>query len=215
MPTPDPCRGWAPLLAAAAVEDLTGSERVSLDGHLDGCAACRGNLAELRRTLAVLPAADVDHLDHPSGVPTGLDRRIFDTITRNARTRRHAVIISVTGVAAGVLVLLYLAFAFTGGGASTGERVQLADAGGVHAVATLEPRPWGTQIRLQIDGFAPATTCNVWLERPNGTRVPAGTFTSLRQRPLDVVLATSLPRDQAVAVGVTSTEGEELRAVLH
>jgi hypothetical protein len=50
----------------------------------------------------------------------------------------------------------------------------------------------------------------VWLERPDGERVPAGTFRGVRDRELTVVLASALPVGQAVAVGVSAEDGTTL-----
>jgi hypothetical protein len=46
----------------------------------------------------------------------------------------------------------------------------------VDVSATLEPRPWGSDVRVQVRGFRPGTLCTVWLRRSDGTRVPAGSF---------------------------------------
>jgi hypothetical protein len=44
------------------------------------------------------------------------------------------------------------------------------------AQATLEPRPWGSEVNVRVRGFRPGTLCTVWLRRENGTKVTAGSF---------------------------------------
>ena len=77
----------------------------------------------------------------------------------------------------------------------------------VLATATLEARPWGTQIRLDAEGLAPGQVQNVWLERADGSRVPAGTFTAVEGRQVHVTLAAALGRVQARAVGISGPDG--------
>ena len=47
---------------------------------------------------------------------------------------------------------------------------------GVSVDARLEPRPWGSDLTVDVRGFRPGTMCTVWLRRGDGTRVPAGSF---------------------------------------
>ena len=82
-------------------------------------------------------------------------------------------------------------------------------ASGVDASAGLDSKTWGTEMVLS-GGFAPGQQFFVWLERADGSRVPAGSFTGIRSDSIEVTLASSLPTAQAVAVGITNGEGEDL-----
>ncbi len=42
--------------------------------------------------------------------------------------------------------------------------------------AALEPRPFGTQIRMMVGGIRSGTLCRVYLLRSGGGRVAAGSF---------------------------------------
>lgn len=213
MPTLDPCRAWHPLVAALASDDLAADERTTVGAHLDGCAVCRADLDDLRRVAAALPAADPSKLDEHRHPPRGLDRRVFTMIAaQQRRSTYRRVVAGALGVAATIAIVL--AITVTRRIEPAEERVRLASSAEVHVQASLGARAWGTQIALRSDGFAPGTTCSAWLERSDGSRVPAGSFTSLRGRTVTVLLASSVPIDQAVAVGLTSANGKQLRTLL-
>jgi anti-sigma factor RsiW len=213
MPTPDPCRAWHPLVAALAVDDLSADERTAVGAHLDGCAACRADLDDLRRAAAALPAADPSKLNEHRHPPRELDRRVFTMIATQRRRRTHQrVVAGALGVAAAISIVLGVTV--TRRVEPAKQWVQLASSAHVQVQASLGAKAWGTQISLRSDGFAPGTTCSAWLERSDGTRVPAGSFTSLQGRTVTVLLASSVPSSQTVAVGLTSTNGQQLRTVL-
>lgn len=213
MHTPDPCRAWHPLVAALAIDDLAANERTSVGAHLDGCAACRADLDDLRRVTAALPAADPTKLDEHRLPPRRLDGQVFTLIAAQERRRTYRrAFAGMLGVAAAISIVLAVTAAQRV--ETPEERVQLASSADVHVQASLGSRAWGTQISLRADGFAPGTTCSAWLERADGTRAPAGSFTSLRGRTVTVLLASSVPIDEAVAVGVTSANGQQLRTAL-
>lgn len=78
------------------------------------------------------------------------------------------------------------------------ERAQRVNAG--------SSRPWGTQIHLEGEGFAPGQQYNVWLEADD-THIPAGTFTGVANKRITVTLASALPQSQAVAIGISQSDG--------
>jgi anti-sigma-K factor RskA len=77
----------------------------------------------------------------------------------------------------------------------------------VNGVATFENKTWGTEIRLQARGFTPGQQYNVWLERADGTRVGAGTFTGVTHPPVIVTLSSALAESHAVAIGISQPDG--------
>jgi hypothetical protein len=88
-----------------------------------------------------------------------------------------------------------------------GERVALS-AAGVEGDATLEARAWGTQIQLAATGFIPGLHYTVWLERADGSHIAAGTFMGVRNRKLNVVLASALSSSEAIAIGISEPDGD-------
>ncbi|HEV8298597.1 MAG TPA: zf-HC2 domain-containing protein, partial [Acidimicrobiales bacterium] len=59
----DACRDRQGDLAALALGRLVVEDEARVQAHLDGCDSCRRALAELRRTVRALPAADLTRLD--------------------------------------------------------------------------------------------------------------------------------------------------------
>ena len=74
---------------------------------------------------------------------------------------------------------------------------------GVALDATLQPRPWGSEISVQVRGITPGTRCEVWLRRADGTRVPAGSFRYRYEGGSDeAALSSALRPSQARAIGI-------------
>jgi hypothetical protein len=77
----------------------------------------------------------------------------------------------------------------------------------VDGVVALEERSWGTEIHLRAEGFTPGQQYNVWLERADGSRVGAGTFTGVTHPPVVVTLSSALAESHAVAIGISQPDG--------
>ena len=201
---PEACPEWRGHLAAEALGELAGPERDALVAHLDGCASCRAALVELRGTAAALSRADVSRVAAPADPPAGLVGDVSKRLERE-RARRRRRVLAALAVAAALIVATIAAVQLRpdhGGGE------QLALVGpGLDGQVTLDARSWGTEIHLEGAGFTPGAQYNVWLERADGDRVGAGTFTGVRQRSVAVVLASALPADQAVALGISRPDG--------
>ena len=74
---------------------------------------------------------------------------------------------------------------------------------GVAIGATLQPRPFGTEIRMNVHGIRSGTLCRVFLRRTDGTRMPAGSFRYRYGAGRDAAMLTSaLDLSAARAVGV-------------
>jgi hypothetical protein len=65
--------------------------------------------------------------------------------------------------------------------------------------ADLEPRPTGTQISVAVEGLPSGTLCRVFLRRPDGNRVPAGSF-RYRSGADSAVLSSALDLSGATAL---------------
>jgi len=210
------CREWRGALAAAALGQSGEAEQTALGAHVEGCGPCRAELAELGTLARALPAADPDRLgEMPPPPPPALGRLILARVgdeRRAAQRRRRLLAALPAGLVAAAIALFVL---LGSPSAVDGRRVVLAGPAAVEASATLDARPWGTQIRLDAQGLTPGQVLNVWLERPDGTRVPAGTFTAVEGRQIHVTLAAALARDKAQAIGISGPDGATVvRAVL-
>ena len=213
----EPCTEWRGLLAEHALVGLDDANRIALDAHLEGCAACRASLAELRTTAGALERTDARDLVTQQAVPEHLAAQISARFQKErALARRRRRILTVAGAAAAVVIIGVVGLALSRAGDDAPPAVQedpvevvALAATGVDASAALDSKSWGTEIVLS-GGFAPGEEFFVWLERADGSRVPAGSFTGIRADSITVTLASSLQTDQAVAVGITSGHGEDL-----
>ena len=217
---PDNCRHWQGLLAEHALAQRArgiGTDSGMSDAlaeHLAGCAGCQAIATEFRSTSEALaytdaPGASLVANSTPSGLTTRIAARVdHERHRRDRRDRRRRFVAAVTAVAAAILVVVLLATVRHPGSTDTpGERVALS-AAGVHGDAILQARAWGTQIHLAGTGFTPGQKYNVWLEQADGTHIPAGTFTGVRNTQITVVFASALPSSEAVAIGISEPDGK-------
>lgn len=198
----DDCLRWRPLLGSHALDLLDDAERGALTAHLDGCPSCRAELDELARTANALGVADASRLDDAPRPPRP-GPPVHQIIDAEVRRRRHRTLL----VAAAVV-----AFAVVIAGSVVGIRDRDVDeqlvtlnvtSADVHATAAVMAKPWGTELRLDATGLVPGELHGVWLERADGSRVPAGTFVAVAGRTVHVVSSSGMARAEAVAVGIS------------
>jgi anti-sigma factor RsiW len=209
--TAEACRGPRELIGALVLGALAPEERAALQSHLDGCADCRREAEELAPVAQLLGRADPDHLHEAPMPPADLPGRIAARIRRERRAgRRRRVRLAfafsgaaaaLAGIAAAAILLLS-----SDSGQPAAERVAVAGApSGIHLSAELEPRPWGSQVYVHVEGIRPGTLCTVWLHRESGGRIPAGSFryrVDGHDADEEPVLSAALPLAQADAVGI-------------
>ena len=73
---------------------------------------------------------------------------------------------------------------------------------GVAISATLQPRPFGTEIRMHVQGIRSGTLCRVTLRRADGTAMPAGSFRYRYGGKEPAVLTSALDLSAADAIAV-------------
>ena len=205
----DTCKHWQAVIAERALTNEPPVD-LDLDAHLASCADCTTVVVEFRvLTAALAHTTAASKSPAPTIVPPGLDSRITAQLRRaraQRRSRRAAIAIS-GAAAAAVLLIVALTSIHSTTPPPPGERVGLV-AGDVRGDARLETRAWGTQIHLAGTGFTPGQQYNVWLERADGTHIPSGTFTGVRNARITVILASALPSAQATAIGVSTPNGD-------
>ncbi|WP_308114588.1 zf-HC2 domain-containing protein [Rhodococcus opacus] len=219
--TSDRCRQMHTLLGMYALGRLDDHEAVAVRAHLDGCADCRAELIELTPVASVLGQADPDRLLEPPPAPSpALPGTILATLDRERSRQRHRRIAVVAAAAVAALGLLTGGFFLRTLVPSTppGQPVAFtAPAAGVEASARVENRAWGTGISLDVTGLPQGSTYNVWLQRPDGSRMNAGSFIAGGDRKMSMNLAVALPMSDATMLGV-SAPGDDtaiLQAPLH
>ncbi len=211
------CHRFRPLLGMAALERLDPQLRVALQAHLDGCRFCRQELGDLAVLRPRLLGVDPCRLGPLEPAPTGLREVLFSRLAQEGVRRRH-VRIRQLAVAVSVAVAVFASVAVLGLRTTSSHGATLRFASqpaGVRVKASAADRPWGTQLVLSVSGL-PVRQYEVWLERADGSHVPAGTFIGQGPRRLEVQLASAMHTRQGIALGVSANGSREvlLRAPL-
>jgi Putative zinc-finger len=205
------CREWRQQLGAYVLDQLSPDERAATSAHLDGCAACRAEAESLAPLAELLPKADPARLAAAPAPPAELADRVAAQIAgegrRRHRRRRWRLTIGLSGAAAAAAaaaILLAVVISPSGSGsAGEGQRVDFGSLPpGVQIAATLEPRGFGTEIRMNVDGMRSGTLCRVFLRSADGTRMPAGSFRYRYPGSEQAVLTSALDLSAARAVGL-------------
>jgi hypothetical protein len=208
--TAEACREWRESLGAYVLGQLPADEQAATRAHVDGCEACRSEVEWLMPLAELLPLADPSRLGTAHLPPAELGDRIASRIGREGkvrrvrRRRRFEFAFGAVAATATAAVLLALVVLGGGGSASNSQQVSFRSLPrGVAIAATLQPRPFGTQIRMDVSGIRSGTLCQVFLRRANGSRVPAGSFRYRYGAGRDAaVLTSALDLSAARAVGV-------------
>jgi hypothetical protein len=107
-----------------------------------------------------------------------------------------------------VLIGIFVAAAVVSAPTRTGSQPVAIANDIVDGAVTFVNHSWGTEIHLQATGFTPGQQYNVWMERADGTRVAAGTFTGTTGAHVSVTLASALAQSHAVAIGISQPDGK-------
>lgn len=172
------------------------------------CAQEAAALAQVVAALAAYPPLGLEDEDEPvTAAPAVLDDVLAEV--RRQRGRRRRRVLAAAATAAAVLVAGGAAVREMAGPrqAGTGQRadvaVALAGGAGTTGRATLADRRWGTDIRLQASGLDAGAVYGVWLDRADGGRLPAGSFSPTSTGTVDLRLSTALPLPAGRVLGVT------------
>lgn len=207
MKTRNGCREWRELLGAYALGHLEGDEKAGLEAHLEGCAECRTELAELAPVAKMLPQADPARFESTPQPPAELGQRIASAIAaegaRATRRRRRWFGGFALGGAAAAAAAVLLLFVLGGGESAPAQHVRFGSLpAGIEIDATLEPHAYGTEIHMYVHGVPSGTLCKVWLKGPGGVSYPAGTFRYRWGEDSDAVLSSALDLSRTRAVVV-------------
>jgi hypothetical protein len=201
------CREWRERLGAYVLGHLPADEHAATRAHIEGCADCRAEAESLAPLAELLPKADPAQLGAAPAPPAELGERIAARIAREGQTRRRGrrrrFAFGFAGLAAATAsALVAIVLTFSGGGGA-GQTIQFASLPrGVAISATLEPRAFGTQISMDVQGIRSGTLCRVFLRRADGKRMPAGSFRYRYGSTDEAVLTSALDLSAARAVGV-------------
>lgn len=191
----------------------TPEERAAVRAHLDGCAACRAELAELTPLTARLAGVDPDRLDEQPAPPAGLGDAVLARIAaeaplrRRRRTSRRALTAAATvGVAAAGFGVGWLARPVPDPLPLEPVAVQVAVTD-IEARADVVPHTWGVEVRLVGEGFTAGEVYRVVVTDEDGTPVPAGQFLGVGPEELRCNLNASVLREDATGFRVVDAGG--------
>lgn len=215
--TPRPEEHVRTLLGAYSLGHLAPDEDASVRAHLEGCPACREEAASLEAVADLLPLVDQERFGAPEAPPEMLEA-VLTRIDRERdamdRRRQRSFIARVAAVAAALVVVVGLVFAAITFGSSdpaSGEAVAMtATVPGVSGEAIIHDDPRSTWVELNTSGLSEGETYAVWLEEVStGERSPLGSFTGV-EGDLYISLYSTLPRDRAASIGVSTPDGSTL-----
>jgi hypothetical protein len=182
------------------------SERLRVEAHLPGCAACRAELARLAplpgllarvppdlRPAAPGPAASGLAAPGPVAAPAGVRRGPFRRMPapgcpRPSRPRWAAALTAVAAAVAGLAGGYLLA---PHGGASQPSAPVMTVSGAnpaahVRAVAALTATSWGTSIRLRVSGLPLNVQCWLVVRSRSGQSEVAGVWDAWSPGPVTI-----------------------------
>ncbi len=191
----------------------TPEERAGVRAHLDGCASCRAELAELAPLAARLEGVDPDRLDEQPAPPAGLGEAVLARIAaegplrrRRTSSRRALAAAAVVGVAAAGFGIGWLARPVPDPLPLEPVAVQVADSG-IQATADVVPHTWGVEVKLTGEGFTAGAVYRVVVTDEDGTAVPAGQFLGVGPAELRCNLNSSVLREDATGFQVVAADG--------
>ena len=207
-------RALRELIGAYLLGHLDEHEAARVRAHLDGCASCRAEVAELATLPSLLRDVDVTSLTALSG-PAGepgplLGRRIAAQVGAERRTRRRRT----TGarVLVGAAACLVLVATLLAGGRLLGEGpaspvpleavAVTSERAGVVARADLVDHTWGIEIKLVATGLPGGRPYRATVRGADGVDYPAGAFVGVDGVEVRCNMNAAVLRGDAVAFTV-------------
>lgn len=223
------------LLGAYALGDLPEDAQIALRAHVDGCPACRAELAEIAPLAEALRLVDPDALATVPVPPPGLGDRIVEQVSAErslvqARARRaerraalHRQTRRLTATAAAAVLVLAALGIGTAVGRSTApdltaapkpklptEQISLRtlDAGVTLESAVVVAHTWGVEAVFEARGLDAGEVYRAAFRSEDGRMLPAGEFLGVGDKPLICNMQSALQRDDATQFVVTDEDGK-------
>lgn len=205
------------LLGSYAFDALPRTVTASVRAHLDGCAECRAQLAEIAPLVDDLRGIDPERVSSVATPPADLGGRIRTAVAHERREQhRRGRGRQLLAAAAAVVALLVVG----GVGVVVGERrgdgppVPLeavsvrSDVPGLSADAGIVPHTWGVEIKLEATGFRAGESYLVTVRTEDGRERPAGAFVGTGERVMNCNLNSDVLRGDAAGFTVVDAGGE-------
>lgn len=228
------------LLGAYALDGLPEEARASLRAHMDGCPACREELAEIAPLAEAMRLVDPAALSAVSVPPPDLGERIAGRIAeeralvqararredRRATTRQRSRQV-LTAAAAAVLVVAALAAGTAFGRATAPElaaappavRLPVEDIT-LRAVdqaidieaAVVVAHTWGVEAKFEASGLDAGKVYRAAFRAEDGRLLPAGEFIGVGDKALKCNMQAALLRDDTTGFVITDAGGRVVLA---
>ncbi len=228
------------MLGSLALGHLPAADRDRLRAHLDGCATCRAELAEVSSVVPLLDRVDPAVFASPASPPADLGARIRSAVaaepargdalaarraSRHARPGRTRVRLAVAAVAvlvvgAGVGGVVGRGTAPGGPAAAPGpyEPITLEQVGTTDLdvdEAGLVPHTWGVELSMDGAGFTEGEVYRAAFRDERGRLQPAGRFLGTGAAQVRCSLQSGVLRQDVRAVVVVDEQGRTvLRSAL-
>lgn len=204
-------------LGPYALGQLPADEVAALESHLDTCAECTAELAELTPVATALEQMRAEPMpDAALTPPSGLADRVVSAVSRNAaaETRRSRLRVASLVAAAAVLGVVATVGVQTLAGrddAAPGVPLETVEVTtgrpGLQASADLVNHTWGVEVKLHAAGFDRGGRYRVAVLGIDGRRYPAGGFVGTGSREMDCNLSSSVLREGATGFEVRDGRG--------
>jgi hypothetical protein len=202
-------------VALAAIGRLPDNERLALQSHLDGCADCRSELADLQGLDKALSAAQPDLVDQVVTVPESLKKAVLGSLETEVARHRRSARMRFTGIAAAI-VLVVGASVVTAEVVSASHRAPggptfaLVGTGGASGTVQLTAEPWGTSVQLRASGEPEGQVLTLSMRADDGSWWVAGSYLGVTDSELNVTMSCPVPVADIDGVRVTDSSGKQV-----
>jgi len=197
-------------LGAYLLGSLDPRERAEVDAHLPNCPTCReelGRLAALPGLLGRLSAAEARAgSSEPS--PDLLPRLLAGARAQRRSDRRRLGVWRAMAVAAGVAAVAAGVVALAPAAPRPSVPVNVAAGVSAQGSGSLESRPWGTQLRLDVRGLPQAERFTAYALAKDGHREVAASWGATPGGRARVDGATGIARSELDRVEVVTSSGQ-------
>lgn len=203
------------MLGAYVLGALDPADRSAVDEHAAHCAACSRELAEFAVVPGLLSRAPDQGVEpRPDTTPSVALSGALRSLSAARRSTRRLVTAAVAGVAACALAAGVGIGVATSPGAEqvAAQRVVTlsADSGRVGGSAELAPRPWGTELRLDLHDLPANERLELVAVGMDGRSEPAATWSVPDAGRIRLTGATSMRPESVRWVEIRTGDGTVL-----